>query len=184
MFISARNRSAAGRLNGDHFWPLAGHPAQLLHLFKGFPHADDAHAAARGIKDGIGILPAQLLHQLVSHGLLAFHAERFLERGDIEPSFGLLALGDDAAAVGDEPVDEREMRAVNLALHLVGERHIFGHEDVGLNSGCRSIGRQRSAGIACRWRSQLLDSIMPRHGHGQCQATRLECACWDWRPLP
>ena len=33
-------------------------PAELLHLFERFPHADEANTTAGGIEDGVGILPA------------------------------------------------------------------------------------------------------------------------------
>ena len=43
------------------------------------PHADQAYAAAGGVEDSVRILPAELLDELVAHGLFAFNAERLFE---------------------------------------------------------------------------------------------------------
>ena len=78
---------AAAGLEGVHLGALASllDPAELLHLFEGLPHADEAYAAAGGVEDGVGVGPAELLDELVAHGLFAFDAEGLLERGDVEP---------------------------------------------------------------------------------------------------
>ncbi len=96
-------------------------PAELLHFFKCLPHADEADSAAGGIEDGVGISPAELLDELVAHGLFAFDAEGLFEGGDVEPAFAFCAFGDDAAAVRDEAVDESDMRAVGDAFDIVGD---------------------------------------------------------------
>ena len=66
------------------------------------------------------------------------------------------ALGDDAAAVADQPVDQRDVRAVGLALDVVGLRHIARHEDVGFDAGRGGVGRHGAGrvpaeGIATFW---------------------------------
>src|ERR1700692_4430748 len=66
---SAGNGCAAAGLHGDHLWPAARRaPAELLHLFECLPHADESDAAAGGVEDRVGILPVELLHELVAHG--------------------------------------------------------------------------------------------------------------------
>src|SRR5581483_3471691 len=101
------NWRAAGGLHGDHARARGADPAQLLHFVKRLPHPDQSHAAAGGVDNCVGQGPAELFGDLISHRLLAFHAKRLLERGNIEPAFGLLALGDHARAIADQPVHQR-----------------------------------------------------------------------------
>ena len=64
-----------------------------------------------------------------------------------QPS-GRPRLGRDPAGVGDQAVDERHVRAVQLA--LADERHldVLRHEDLRLQPGGRGVGRQRVGGVA------------------------------------
>src|SRR2546430_14694895 len=48
------NRRAAVGLNGEHARSLVSDPAEALHLVEGFPHSDQAGAAAGGIEDDVG----------------------------------------------------------------------------------------------------------------------------------
>ena len=93
------DRRAAGGLHGDHLGALGADPAELLELVEGFPHADHADAAAGRVEDRVGQPPAELFGQLEAHGFFAFDAVGLFERRDFEPALGVLALGDDAAAV-------------------------------------------------------------------------------------
>src|SRR5579872_300786 len=80
LLKGANDGRAALRLYANHPGPLGANPAQRLHLREGFPHAHDARAAARGIDDDIGHLPAKLLRHLVAHRLLPLAAIRLLQR--------------------------------------------------------------------------------------------------------
>src|ERR1700691_6424448 len=132
---------ATGGLHGDHartFYWLD--PAEFFEFGESFPHADEAYAAAGGIKNRVGIFPAELFDQFVAHGLFSFHAERFFERGNVEPAFGLAALGDDAAAVGDEAVNQRDVCAIGDSFDVVREGNIARHENVGGDAGGSGVG--------------------------------------------
>ena len=115
-----------------------------------------------GIEDGVGQLPAHLLGHLVAHGLLAFDAVRLLERADVEPALVRAALGHHAAAVADQAVDQRDVRAVRLALDVVRLRHVARHEDVGFDAGRRGIRRHRAGGVAGRG---IATFLMPSSTH-------------------
>jgi hypothetical protein len=148
----------------------------LFHFVEGLPHADEADSAAGGVEDSVGVGPAQLLDEFVAHGLLAFDAERLFQGGDVEPAFALRAFGDHAAAVGDESVDQRDVRAVGHAFEVVGHGHIARHEDVGLDSRGGGVGGEGAGGVAGGGRGELLQSIMASHGDGHGHAAGFEAA--------
>ena len=116
-------------------------PAERGHLGERLPHADHAGAAAGGIDDPVGQRPVELLRQLVAHRLLAFDAVRLLERRHVVPAAGLAELGGHLAGVGDQAVDERDLRAVQLALADERRLHVARHEDVRFNA--RALRRRR-----------------------------------------
>ena len=90
-----------------------------------------------------------------------------------QPS-GLARLGGDAAGVGDQAVDERDVRAVQLALADEGDLHVLRHEDLGLEAGRRGIGRHRVGGVAGGRHRQRRGAEMRRARHRGRQAARLE----------
>ena len=141
-------------------------PAEVLEFLKGFPHADETNATTCRIEDRVGQLP--------SHGLLAFDAVGFLQRGYIEPSFRLLALANNARAVADQAIHQCDLRAVNRTLHQVRLGHIFRYKDVCFDSRGGAIRGQRSCGISRRRNCQLLQPVVLRHGDGQAQPARLK----------
>ncbi len=77
-----------------------------------------------------GQAPVHLLGELVAHGFFAFNAIGLFERAEVEPAFFFLALSDDAGAIADEAVDQRDVRAQRFALNEIGLRNVFRHEDV------------------------------------------------------
>ncbi len=88
----------------------------------------------------------------------------------------LFALVDDARAVGDEAIDERDVCAVGDALHVVGDGDVARHEDVGFDAGGSGVGGERACGVAGGRDGELLQSVMAGHGDGQREAARLEGA--------
>src|SRR5271166_6964967 len=89
----------------------------------------------------------------VAHGLLAFDAVGLFGGGDVEPSIvfpgiGILQLGDFAGTVGDEAIDQGDVRAIVIALDAVGHGNVFGHEDVGFEVGGGGVGGESSGGIS------------------------------------
>jgi hypothetical protein len=66
--------------------------------------------------------------------------------------------------------------AVGDALHLICERDIFGHEDVGFNAGGCGVGGDGSTGVACGGDGDFLDAVVAGHGDGEGQAAGLEGA--------
>ena len=57
-----------------------------LHLVERLPHADEAGAAAGGIEDQVGQLPAELVGELQPHRLLSLDPIGLLQRRDVEPA--------------------------------------------------------------------------------------------------
>ncbi len=156
-----------------------------FHLFEGLPHADEADASAGGVEDGVGVGPAELLDELVAHGLFAFDAEGLFEGGDVEPdllgggvgfALGLDVFADHAGAVGDEAVDHGDVGSVDDALDVVGEGDVLGHEDVGLDIGGGGVGGEGSGGVACGGDGEVLEAVVLRHGDGEAEAAGLEGA--------
>ena len=88
-----------------------------------------------------------MLGDFVTHSLLALDAKWLFQRGNIEPPLLLLALGHHAGTVADVAINQRDMGAICFALHAVGERNIFGHEDVGFNPGGSGVSGQGAGGI-------------------------------------
>ena len=70
------------------------------------------------------------------------------------------------------------MRAISFTLDTVGERYIFGHEDVGFNPGGSGVSGQGTGGIASGRNRQLVQSVSLGHGDGQAQPTGFEAAGW------
>ena len=124
----------------------------------------------------MGHLPAELFGNLVAHRLLALDAEGFFEGGDVEPAFLRLSLADEARAVADEAVDQRDVRTVELALDTVRDGHIFRHEDMGFDSGGGGICGEGSGGIAGRRDGEILQAVMARHRDGGRETASLEGA--------
>ena len=90
-----------------------------------------------------------------------------------QPSFGP-ALGHDAAAIADQAVHQRDVRAVRLALEVVGLRNVARHEDVRLDSRRRGVGRHGAGRVARRGNRHLLDAQFHAHGNRAGKAARLE----------
>ena len=142
------DRRATAGLNRYHARSRAADPAEFFEFGKCLPHADEAGAAAGGIDDHIRKTPIQLFSNLIAHGLLAFHAIRLFQGRDIKPAFASFFLGDDAAAIIDEAVHQRESGAVLLRFDLIGNRSITRHEYVCFDACARRISRKRSAGVS------------------------------------
>src|SRR5262249_18545800 len=70
---------AAGRLHGHHARPFAVNEADRLQFSEGFPHPDQASAAASRIEDYVRELPAELLGEFQTHGLLSLDPIGLLE---------------------------------------------------------------------------------------------------------
>ena len=92
-----------------------------------------------------------------------------------QPSLGPL-LGHDPAAVADQAVHQRDVRAVGLALDVVGLRHVARHEDVRFDSGRGGIGGHGAGGIARGGNRHLADAEFDAHRDGAGKAARFEGA--------
>src|SRR5437868_1635956 len=123
-FPGLYHRRAARSLHDNHARPLLADPAQRLQFGESLPHADNAGAAAGRIKDDVGHFPAELLGQLDAHRLLALDTVGLAQRRAIEPANALLALGDELAAIVDQPVDEVDRRTLHRDLTHVHRRQI------------------------------------------------------------
>ena len=58
------------------------------------------------------------------------------------------ALGDDAPAIGDQSIDQRDVGAVGDGFDIVREGHVARHEDVRFDTGRGGVGGKRAGGIA------------------------------------
>ena len=117
---------------------------------KRFPHTDQARAAAGGIKDDIGELPAALFRQLQPHRLLSLEPVRFFEGGHVEPLHRLGTFADHSAAVRDQAVDQEYPGPSETGFELVNAWRIIGHEDVDFHAGSCTVGSEGTARIAGR----------------------------------
>ncbi len=171
-----RDRRAPLGLDDDHPRPRGADPAEALHLVPRLPHPDEARAAAGGIDDDVGELPAELLGDLVSHRLLPLDAVRLLQRRDVEPPLGVLPLRDDPSAVVDEAVDERHVGAVRLALDPEDLRRVARHEDVAGEARLRRVGGRGAPGVPRRRQGDGPRPERLRHRDRRAQPARLEGA--------
>ena len=64
-----------------------------------------------------------------------------------QPSFAF-APADLSAAIGDQAVDESDLRTELATLDDVGVRSVAGHENVRFQTSPGGVGRQRSSGVA------------------------------------
>ena len=145
----ADDRRAVLGLDRHHPRPAAGaDPANPLDFLEGFPHADHAGAAAGRIDDPVRPLPVHLLGELVGHRLLAFDAIRLFQRRHVIPAERPAFFRRHPAGIGDQPVDQRDVRAVEAA--FVDERplRVLRDEDFAGESGSGRVGGGGVAGIA------------------------------------
>ena len=154
-------------------------PAQGFHFVEGLPHAEQADSAAGGIDDALRHTPAELFGDFVAHGFLAFDAVGLFRRAHVEPAvffprIGFFQLGDFFRAVADQAVDQCDVRAVVIALDAVGHGDVFGHEDVGFESGGGGVGGEGSGGVSGGWNRQLLQAEVAGHGYAGGQAAGFE----------
>ena len=94
--------------------PAAIDPTQLLHLPEGFPHADHAGAASRGVENHFREAPAELLEELVAHRFLTLDTIGLLECGNVEPSELGAELGHQATRVGNDTVHETDIGSIGF----------------------------------------------------------------------
>ena len=174
----AHDGRAPARLHRHHARTTRVDPTHRLHFFEGLPHADQAGAAAGRIHDDVGERPSELLGQLVAERLLAFESIRLLQRRQIEATEARRVFDRRAAAVGNEPVDQMNVRAIGAALRGERGRDVGRHVHVGFDSGARRVSRQRARGVPRRGSRQdartQLECLRHRHRH----AARLERSGW------
>src|SRR5882724_613723 len=172
-----RDGCASLTLARDHSW-LARRlqPAQVLELGERLPHADEPRASASRIQNDVRQLPIELFRQFQTHGFLAFDSIRLLQRGQIKPTFFRLPVPDDSAAVIDEAIDVKCLRARQPALLGVDGRGVLRHEYVGLHAGAGGVGRHRPSGVAGGGRGHSTDPEIPGLGDGHRHTARLEAA--------
>ena len=118
--------------------------------------------------------PAKLLGHLVSHRLLPFHAEWFLQSGNIKPVLLLFSLGDHSSAVANQPVHQCDPCAIRLAFHAVRQRHVLRHKNVCLETSLGCVGRQCASGVSGRRNRKLLQAVIFRHRNRGGKAASLE----------
>src|SRR5439155_1174348 len=75
-------------------------PAARLELVERLPDPDQSDAAAAGVEQHVGHLPAELFGDLEAHRLLALDPIGLLQGGGVEPAVLLDRASDDLAGVG------------------------------------------------------------------------------------
>ena len=86
--------------------------------------------------------------EFVAEGFFAFGAVGFFEGGNVEPALGGFAFSDLGAAVGDEAVDQGDVRAHLFAFDNIGARGVAGHKDVCFHPGPGRVGGECAGGVA------------------------------------
>ena len=69
------------------------------------------------------------------------------------------------AAIADQAIHQRDVRAERLALDVVGLRHIARHEDVRFDSGRGGVGCHGAGGISGRRNRHFADAEFHAHRH-------------------
>ena len=116
----------------------------------------------------------ELLGDLVAHRLLAFDAVRLLERRHVVPAERPPLFRGDAPGVGDQPVDERDVGTVELALADEGDLHVLRHEDLRRDAGRGAVGRDGVGGVARRRHRERRGAEIERARDGGREPARLE----------
>ena len=102
---------ATARLHREHARPFRVDPAERFHFIECFPHPDESGSSAGRIKNNIGQFPIELLGQLVAKGFFALDAIRFFQGRHVEPAFGVFSARDFGSAIGDQTIEQSDMRA-------------------------------------------------------------------------
>src|SRR5262249_30652573 len=123
-------------------------PAELLELVEDLPHADDADAAAGGIDDRVGNLPAELLDDLDAHRLLALDAIGLAAGAGVQPAVTGRRFGEDPEDVADGAVHAVDVGAVDPAALTAELGRVDGQRRVDLDAGARAVGGPRVAAAA------------------------------------
>ena len=164
-------------LTGDHARPFATwQPADGLKLGKRLPHANQPGAAAGRVQDDIWQFPAKLLGQFEAHRFFALNAIRLLECREVEPAHWLAAFADEAAAVVDQAVHAKYLRAGEVRFLQVDHRRVVRHEHKRLHPGPRRIGGHRAPGVSGCGTGHAPYAQLIGHGNRHRHATRLEAA--------
>src|SRR5207244_4577058 len=103
-----------------------------------------------------------------------FDAIRLFKRGHVEPAFSSFEFGDLGAAIGDETVDESDLRSELATLGDVRARSVARHENVRFETGPGGVGRERSPGVACAPAGDFCRAEVFRHRYGNSHAARFE----------
>ena len=96
------------------------------------------------------------------------------KRRAVEPADFLFALGDEPAAIVDQPIHEEHLGALHRDLAHIDRRRVVGTEHGRGDAGARAIGRHRRAGIAVGRHRHVADAEFLRHRHSEHQPARLE----------
>src|SRR6185369_3165804 len=170
------DRRASSGLHGNHAWTLRSDPAQLFHFIERFPHADHSNSTARRVDDRVRQRPAHLLGHFVTHRLFALYAKRLFQGGHVEPALGLFAFTDHTSAIGNQTVNQGDLRAIAFTFHAIRHKNIFGHEEICFDVCRRRVGSEGAGRVPGRRRCNFLDAVMASHGYGSGHTSRLECA--------
>ena len=119
---------------------------------------------------------AELLHQLVGHGLLPLEPVRLPERGDVEPAVVLHSAGDHLRRVPDVPVHQLQGGAEGAHLLEDRARRVLRHRDVGLQARRRGVRGRGGACVPRRGEGNGLEAQLPRPGDGRREPAGLEAA--------
>ena len=76
----------------------------------------------------------------------------------------------------NQSIDQSDVGPVVIALDAIGHGNIFGHEDVGFDSGGGGVGSEGASGVSGGGDSELLQSEVPCHGDGGGETSRFERA--------
>ena len=112
----ADNRSTTSRLYGHHPRSVAVYPPKFLHFRKGLPHANQPRPPTGGVNDHVGQPPTHLLGNFVTHRFLALDPIGLFKGGEVEPIISGQLFGSHFAAVGDQPVNQGDLRTQSFAL--------------------------------------------------------------------
>ena len=133
------DRCAAGGLHTDEPGQVTLDPSERAELDEGLVDPDQSDATAGGVDDHVRHPPAELLHDLEPHRLLALDPVRLLERGHVEP---VVVAGRDRGRNDQRPASEinPSTRCRSAPVTTVSARVI-----VGASSGMTTVVRRPGA---------------------------------------
>ncbi len=153
------------RLSGDQPGQTGDEPYSVQ-VLEALPHSGDGAAVAHGDGDIVRDHPAQLLHDLQGHGLLALGEVGVYRGVAVVPAPAANGGAAEGKGVLIGPLDGDDRRAEGHELGHLALGGPAGDEDIGLQARGGGVPGQRAGGVAGGGAGDDPGSRLPGLGHG------------------